>query len=147
MSAPAPAPTPAPASGSSFASASVARRMRLLVPAAVVLVLSLAARHWMVEPTAWSFGCQPAPWSGWCSVRTLLLATFRHGELGWFALIAGIVAVLSRSPRIASLAVAAGCAGLVLYSYEPAAAGALLGLLVIARGQATAAASASISAA
>jgi hypothetical protein len=126
-------------------SPSVARRIRLLAPAAIVLVLALAFRHGMVEPTSWAFACQPAPWSGWCPVRTVLLATFRHGELGWFALLVGIAAALLRAPRIASVAVAAGAAGLVLYSYEPAAAGALLGLLVIARGQAAAPASANAS--
>jgi hypothetical protein len=126
---------------------SVARRIRLLVPAALVLVLALAFRHGMVEPTSWSFACQQAPWSGWCTVRTLLLATFRHGELGWFALLVGLLALLARSPRIASGALAAGCAGLVLYSYEPAAVGALLGLVVIARGQSAAPARANIDAA
>jgi hypothetical protein len=108
-------------------------RIRLLVPAAAVLLLALAARHWMVEPTSWAFGCQAAPWAGSCAVRTLLLKTFSHGQVGWAALMAGVGAVVAGSARIGAVALSLGAAGLVLYSYEPAAVGALLGLLVIAR--------------
>jgi hypothetical protein len=128
-------------------SPSAARRFRLLVPAAIGLALALAIRYLMVEPTTWGFACQPAPWSGGCIVRTLLMKSFMQGQWGWVALMVGIVAVVARSPWIASAATAIGIAALVLYGYEPAAAGTLLGLLVIARRGKAATARTSIAAA
>jgi hypothetical protein len=115
-----------------------------LAAAVVVLLLALAARHWLIEPAAIAFACEPAPWSGGCAVRTLIIRSFVQQEIGWFAFGAGLVATLIRARPVAALALAAGAAGLVLYSFEPAAVGALLGLLVLVRGHATQAASSAI---
>jgi hypothetical protein len=117
-----------------------------LVLAAVVLAVALAVRHVAIEPAAIAHACDPAPWAGACAARTLVILGFVNQEVGWLAFAAGALATLLRAPRLASLALAAGCAGLVLYSYEPAAVGALLGLLVRARAAAQPA-STSISAA
>lgn len=129
----------------------VARRGRdRLVPtfalAAAVLAITLLVRHFAIEPAAIAHACDPAPWAGACATRTLVILMFVNQEVGWLAFAAGVLATLLRAPRLASLALAAGCAGLVLYSYEPAAVGAVLGLLVRARAAAQPA-STSISAA
>jgi hypothetical protein len=107
-----------------------------LAPALVVLLVALLARYWMIEPAEIAFACEPTPWSGACAIRSLLIRTFVNQEIGWIALVAGLVATLARARRIAALALACGCAGLVLYSFEPAAVGALLALLVLVRGHA-----------
>jgi hypothetical protein len=109
------------------------------LPAIAALAAALALRHLAIEPAAIAHVCDPAPWAGACAARTLAILTFVNQELGWLALGAGVVATLARSRPLASLALACGCAGLVLYSYEPAAVGTLLGLLVLVRARAQAA--------
>jgi hypothetical protein len=113
-----------------------------MAPAVGALLLALAARHWLIEPAAIAFACDAAPWRGGCALRSLVIRTFVHQELGWFAFGAAVLASLVRVRWIAAFALACGAAGLVLYSFEPAAVGALLGLLVLVRGQAQAASTA-----
>jgi hypothetical protein len=117
-----------------------------LVLAAAALAAAFAVRHLAIEPAAIAHVCDPAPWAGGCVLRTLVILGFVNQEVGWLAFASGVLATLLRAPRLASVALVAGCAGLVLYSYEPAAVGALLGLLVRARAAAQPA-STSISAA
>jgi hypothetical protein len=95
--------------------------------------LALLLRHRVVEPTSIAYVCDPRPWEGWCAARSLLVMSFMHQRIGWLALAVGIVAFASGRPGFARLALAAGAAGLVLYSYEPSAIGALLGGLVLVR--------------
>ena len=59
--------------------------------------------------------------------------TFRFEEIGWAALAIGVLATFLRRAWLGQLALALGLAGLVLYSYEPAVIGALLGALVLFR--------------
>ncbi|HVL54882.1 MAG TPA: hypothetical protein VM491_00120 [Burkholderiaceae bacterium] len=106
--------------------------------ALIALALASAVRHWIVEPPAFAHACDPAPWAGWCAARSLVLRSFINAEIGWFALAAGVAAALTRWRGLAQVALVAGCAGLVLYSYEPAAVGGLLGVLVLARAAAPA---------
>ncbi|RPH45966.1 MAG: hypothetical protein EHM87_04270 [Burkholderiales bacterium] len=89
-----------------------------------------------MEPAAIAHACDPAPWSGACALRSAVILGFVNQEVGWFALAAGVLAMLLRGGRLAVLAVCAGLAGLVLYSYEPSAIGLLLGVLVLARSRA-----------
>jgi hypothetical protein len=116
-----------------------ARLLPPLLAALAVLAVTLALRHFAIEPASIAHACDPAPWAGACAARSLLILTFVNQEIGWLALGAGAAATLLRSRALASLALACGCAGLVLYSYEPAGVGALLGLLVLARATAHAA--------
>ncbi len=106
---------------------------RQAAPSLVALSLALLARHLVVEPAHIAHACDPAPWSGWCAARTLLVFSFATQGLGWLSLAAGAAATLMRSRRAAQLSLVAGSAGLVLYSFGPSALGALLGLLVLAR--------------
>jgi hypothetical protein len=101
--------------------------------AVAVLAVTLALRQFLIEPAAIAHACDPAPWTGACAARTLVIMSFVNQEVGWAALAAGMLATLLRSTRFALGALAAGSAGLVLYSYEPAAVGLLLGMLVLVR--------------
>lgn len=109
------------------------RLLRTLWPALLALALAWLARHLVVEPAAYAHACDPSPWAGWCAARTAIIRTFVHQEIGWLALAAGIAATVWRRRWLARVALAAGAAGLVLYSFEPSAVGALLGALVLAR--------------
>jgi hypothetical protein len=99
----------------------------------LALAVAIGLRLLVIEPSHIGHACDPAPWSGWCAARTALIMSFRFQELGWAALAVGIVATLARRRWLGQLALALGFAGLVLYSYEPAVVGALLGTLVIVR--------------
>lgn len=120
------------------------RRSLLFLPALLVLVLSWVLRHGLIEPSAWAHACEASPWNGVCALRSAVIASFVRGEIGWAALVAGVLALFLCAPRLGSLALALGAGGLVLYSYEPAALGALLGLLVIVRRSAAAPPSAAV---
>lgn len=108
-------------------------RLRPFVLPLLALALAFALRLYAIEPSHIGHACDPSPWSGWCAARTALIMTFRFQEIGWAALAAGIAATLLRRAWLGQLALALGFIGLVLYSYEPAAVGALLGALVLFR--------------
>jgi len=101
-----------------------------------MLAVTLLLRHFVIEPAAIAHRCDPAPWQGACAMRSVLILSFVNQEVGWLAFASGALATLTRSAWLARVALWAGVAGLVLYSYEPAAVGALLGLLVLARATA-----------
>ncbi len=106
---------------------------RAFVLPLLALALALALRFFAVEPSHLGHLCDPAPWSGWCAARTALVMAFRFQEIGWAALLVGLIATFVRRIWIGQLALALGFAGLVLYSYEPAVIGALLGVLALLR--------------
>ena len=108
-------------------------RLRWFVPPLLALVAAIALRVFVIEPSQIGHACDLDPWSGWCAARTALIMTFRFEEIGWAALAFGVLATFLRRPWLGQLALALGLAGLVLYSYEPAVIGALLGALVLFR--------------
>ncbi|MBA3478558.1 MAG: hypothetical protein H0T52_09205 [Lautropia sp.] len=108
-------------------------RLRHFVLPVLVLAAAVALRVWAIEPSHIGHACDPAPWSGWCAARTALIMAFRFEEIGWAALSAGVAATILRHRWLGQLALALGLAGLILYSYEPAVVGVLLGTLVIFR--------------
>lgn len=114
-------------------SATLTGSARIVAIVTVCLVLSLAARYLLVEPAAIAAACDPAPWQGRCALRTLVVEAFLQQRIGWVALACAIVATISRRLWIATFALAAGCAGMVLYSTQIAAPAALLAALVIVR--------------
>lgn len=107
--------------------------LRRALPALLALVLAMLARYAVVEPPAIAQDCDPAPWAGACAARTLLIAGFATQGIGWASLAAGAWASFTRRAFAAQCALAAGSAGLVLYSFEPAVLGALAGMLVLLR--------------
>ncbi|TAH44220.1 MAG: hypothetical protein EYC67_13730 [Betaproteobacteria bacterium] len=61
------------------------------------------------------------------------MQSFLHQRLGWLSLACGVLAFANGCRRAAWGGWLLGLVGLVLYSYEPAAVGAMLSLLVLAR--------------
>ena len=70
------------------------RRLRLLAAPLLVLLLALVLRTFVIEPSHIGHACDPAPWAGWCAPRTALIMAFRFQEIGWAALVLGILATL-----------------------------------------------------
>jgi len=116
--------------------------MRPWVPAAMLplgvmllaLVLASLARYWLVEPADLTATCDAAPWQGAvCVLRSLTVQAFAAQRLGGVALALGLLALLTRWRVAALLALAAGGAGLVLYSTTLAAPAVLLAGLALVR--------------
>ena len=110
-------------------------RLRPFALPLAALAIAFALRTFAIEPSHIGHACDPGPWSGWCAARTALILTFRSQEIGWAALAAGVAATFWRRRWLGQVALALGLTGLVLYSYEPAVIGALLGALVLFRPQ------------
>lgn len=70
---------------------------------------------------------------GWCGAKWALIQSFVHQRMGWVSLAAGVLAFVTRRKGLALLGWFTGIAGLVLYSFDYAAVGAVLSLLVLAR--------------
>lgn len=104
-----------------------------LIYPALALLVALLLRYLVVESTDVALHCDVQRWQGWCGARTALVLSFGRQELGWAALVLALFACRRRTRHMARLALAAGVAGLILYSYEPAAATALIGAMLLAR--------------
>lgn len=89
-----------------------------------------------LEPAALAHlcGASGAPW--WCAPRALAAGVLHAGALGFAALGAGGVAILTRSSAWALGAACLGAGGLVLYAAATGATGFLLGFLALARAAA-----------
>lgn len=102
----------------------------------LVLAFALVARYGMLESgwlPAQCGGSLAAGVQGWCSAKWVLIQSFVDQRLGWVSLGAGVLAFASRGRTMALIGWFTGIAGLVLYSFDPAAVGAVLSLLVLAR--------------
>jgi hypothetical protein len=105
-----------------------------VVAVVAALVLAILARHQLVEPADLTARCDAAPWEGVdCALRTLTVQAFAAQRLGTLALAAAALATLARWRALAIVALAAGSAGLVLYSTLLSAPAVLLAALVLAR--------------
>lgn len=116
----------------------MAMRERLSAPARAALIATAAVasacavRYGLVEPAAMPAACDGAVTPLWCVPRWLAIQAFLDARLGWFALVTALLATLTRGRWIATVALAAAGAGLVLYSAGLAAPAALLAALVLA---------------
>ena len=102
---------------------------------AAVLAAALLARYAWIEPAHIGYLCNAADGPWWCAPRRALVLSFTSNGLGYASLILGALALCSQRRGIALLAVCFGVSGLVLYCYEFAAVGLLLGVLTLARAQ------------
>lgn len=102
--------------------------------ALVVAGTALGIRYGLLENGVLPRDCsaQDAP-AALCAFKTALVQGFLHQRVGWVSLACGVLAFALASRRFAWAGWATGLAGLVLYSYDPAAVGALLSLLVLVR--------------
>lgn len=108
----------------------------LAVLSLLVLVFALVGRYGLME-SGWlpaeCGGSLAEGVQGWCGAKWALIQSFVHQRLGWVSLVAGVLAFVTRSRLLALCGWLIGIAGLVLYSFDYAAVGAVLSLLVLAR--------------
>lgn len=101
-----------------------------------MLAVALALRYGALEAGMFPLDCgdaAAADSAALCAGKWLLVQSFIHERLGWLSLVLGVAAFASRLRSLAWGGWVSGVAGLVLYSFDPAAVGALLSLLVLAR--------------
>lgn len=112
------------------------RVLRWFLVSAGVLALAMGYRYGLLESGRLPLDCGghlAEGIDGWCGVKWLTVQSFVHQRIGWLSLLLGIAATLVRRRLVAWAGWSTGLVGLVWYSYEPAAVGALLSLLVIFR--------------
>ena len=108
-------------------------RLKDLTYPAIALVVALLLRYLVVESTDLALHCDMHRWEGWCGVRTALVLSFFRQDLGWVALVLSLLAGWRQSLLMTRLSLALAVAGLILYSYEPAAVAALVAAMLLAR--------------
>lgn len=103
-----------------------------LLAGVLLAAIALWFRHGLLEAGLLPRDCTlaDAP-RGACLFKDALVQTFLHQRLGWVSLAVGALAFIFSCRRLAWAGWLTGVAGLVLYSYDPAAVGALLALLVL----------------
>lgn len=114
---------------------------RVVWVSSIVLVAVLLLRYAVREAGLFPAECAPHfadGLEGWCLAKWLLVQVFVQQRLGWTSLILGVAAFVSRRQPVAWGGWLSGIAGLVLYSFDYAAVGAMLSLLVLAHGGAQA---------
>ena len=102
----------------------------LLSLVAVATTLLLLVRLKIVEPEEVALACTGDATSWRCAVRQIAVFGFLNNVFGWTAVLIGVFATISRWRWLAALAMVAGIAGSVLYSFELSGIGVLLGALV-----------------
>lgn len=103
-----------------------------LVVGAAVACFALWLRHGVLEAGLLPRDCTVADAPALaCLFKQALVQSFIDMRLGWLSLIAGALAFVLGRRALAWGGWLFGVAGLVLYSYDPAAIGALLALLVL----------------
>ncbi len=101
----------------------------------VALVFSLWVRSALIEQNELGFFCDGGGHTLPCQIRWLAVLSFNHLGLGYFSLFLGLLAVVTRSGWVGFAAGLVGMVGLVLYCWDYAAVGFLLGVLTLARTQ------------
>ena len=100
---------------------------------AVATLCMLAVRFYIVEPESLASACAAGAADWRCSLRALVVYGFVNNVFGLASFIAGVLATIARWRWLAVIAMCAGVAGAVLYRFELAGVGLLLGALVLAR--------------
>lgn len=107
---------------------------RVLLWGAVLLAVAAGMRYGLLENGLLPRDClAPGSPVAPCAFKTALVQSFLHQRLGWASLVLGGLAFATAGRRLAWAGWLSGLSGLILYSYEPAAVGAMLALLVLAR--------------
>lgn len=100
---------------------------------AIALGVALLLRYLMVENTELALHCDVHRFEGWCAVRTPLVVAFFRQDLGVVALVLAALGCWRQSRVLARWALSVAVAGLILYSYQPAAVAALVSVMLLAR--------------
>ena len=112
------------------------RTFHLTVPWLAAVATGLIAawlRYRLVEPAALAQACAAGAGGLRCALRAATVVAFHSHGLTLVCGALALLALITRWRLIAALALAAGAAGLVLYSFEAGAAALLVGALVLAR--------------
>lgn len=112
------------------------RAFHLTVPWLAALAAGLIAawlRYRLVEPAALAQACAAGAGGLRCALRAAAVAAFHSHALEVACGTLTLLALITRGRLVAALALAAGAAGLVLYSFDAGAAALLAGALVLAR--------------
>jgi glycerol uptake facilitator-like aquaporin len=115
----------------------LATRAFVQIVATVVLAYAIATavRYGLVERDDLGSICQSAASPWWCDLRMLVIRGFLHDVFGRASLVLAALAIWRRSSLAATLAVAIGTFGMVLYSFTWSGIGMLGGAMVLARLQ------------
>ena len=109
--------------------------VRIVATVIVAYAIATAIRFGLVERDDLGPICQSvaSPW--WCDLRMLVIRGFLDDVYGRASLVLAALAIWRRSAVAATLAVAIGTFGMVLYSFTWSGIGLLGGALVLARLQ------------
>ena len=108
-------------------------QLKILVIGALTSAIALGLRYGVVEPESVATTCLgPLP-PGWCWVRHALVVGFSRNLFALSSLAAGVLATATRTRWLAVVAIVMGVTGSILYRFELAGIGLLLGALVFAR--------------
>jgi glycerol uptake facilitator-like aquaporin len=109
--------------------------VRIVATVVVAYAIATAARYGLVERDDLGSICQSAASPWWCDLRMLVIRGFLNDVFGRASLVLAALAIWRRSALAATLAVAIGTFGMVLYSFTWSGIGMLGGALVLARLQ------------
>lgn len=102
--------------------------------ALIILGTAMSIRYGMLENGLLPRDCTAAGTpAGPCAFKWALVQSFLHQRVGWASLLFGALAFGFACRKLAWAGWVAGLLGLVFYSFDPAAVGALLSLLVLSR--------------
>ncbi|CAM5385196.1 hypothetical protein TMEC54S_02330 [Thauera mechernichensis] len=108
---------------------------QVLLVACAVAGAALWLRHGVLEAGLLPRDCTSGGEPLLCLLKDALVQGFMHQRVGWLSLAAGSAAFVLGCRRLAWLGWVSGLLGLVFYSYDPAAVGTLLSLLVLVAAQ------------
>jgi hypothetical protein len=109
--------------------------VRIVATLVVAYGIATAVRFGLVERDDLGSICQSAASPWWCELRMLVIRGFLDDVYGRASLILAALAIWRRSAVAATLAIAIGTFGMVLYSFTWSGIGMLGGALVLARLQ------------
>ena len=101
----------------------------------VAYTVAAAVRYGLIERDDLGAICQSAALPWWCDVRVLIIQAFLNDVFGFSSLALAALAVWRRSAVAATLAIAIGTFGMVLYGFTWSGIGTLCGAIVLARLQ------------
>jgi hypothetical protein len=108
----------------------VFKLMLLCVLAAAAL---LSIRFFLVEPDEMAMECLSNDTDYLCRLRTATISGFSRHLFGEISLAAAVLAAVGALRYFALIALISGLAGMILYDFQLAALGFLLGMLIFAR--------------
>lgn len=109
---------------------------QLIVMFSVVLVttaLLLTVRYVLVEPDEVAIACAGQATGFSCTIRNVAVYGFAHHLFGPVSVVAAILAWISALRLFAAIAMIAGICGMVLYDFDVAGFGMLLGAVLYIR--------------